>query len=171
MSVLYRQWIRSLAQVTDAEARDYFEKNAVFIRTRFHVLQILHRGNPADVARDGEDARRGTPFEEIAARRFPSLPEGPKAPWDLGELYWHQIPPAWRGVVDRLEPGQISGVIEGPGDRRWIVKLAGKTVDPAIGFEGEKEMIVAFLREQRAQEIEERMLRELKASAVVVYSR
>jgi hypothetical protein len=170
ISALFRRWVHDQAAVTDAEARDYFEKNAALIRTRFHVLQILYKGKFTDIAKDHEDVKGGTPFEVVAARRFPALPDGMKPPWDLGELTWVQIPQAWRGIVDRLEPGQVSDVIQGPNDRFWVVKLAGKTVDPGISFETEKDRIVEQLRERKAGELYERTLAEMKQKAKVVYS-
>jgi PPIC-type PPIASE domain len=171
LSALFRRWVHDQAAVSDAEARDWFEKNAALIRTRFHVLQILYKGKFTDIAKDHEDVKGGTPFEVVAARRFPALPEGMKPPWDLGELTWVQLPQAWRGIVDRLEPGQVSDVIQGPNDRFWVVKLAGKTVDPGISFETEKDRIVEQLRERKAGELYERTLAEMKQKAKVVYSK
>lgn len=168
---LYRRWVHEQAAVTDAEASDWFEKNAAFVRTRFHVLQILYHGKPADIARDHQDVKGGKPFEEVAARRFAGLPQGARPPWDLGELTWYQIPQPWRGIVDRLEPGQVSDVIQGPNGRFWVIKLAGKTADPGIAFAGEKERIVELLREQKASELYDQMLAELKAKAAIVYSK
>ena len=171
ISGLFRNYVRQRAAVTDAEARDYFEKNAAFIQTRFHVLQILRRGNDPEIARDREDVKGGKPFEEVAARRFPGLPQGMKPPWDLGELAWNQIPRPWRGILDRLEPGQVSDVIQGPNERFWIIKLAGKTVDPGITFSSEKDRIVELLREEKANELYDEMLAEMKAKATIVYSK
>jgi PPIC-type PPIASE domain len=166
---LYRRWVHDQATVSEAEARDYFDKNAALIRTRFHVLQILYKGRFTEIAKDHEDVKGGTPFEEVAARRFPVLPAGSRPPWDLGELTWVQLPQAWRGIVDRMEPGQVSDVIQGPNDRFWIVKLAGKTLDPGVAFEGEKDRIVEQLREQRVSQLYDRMLAEMKEKAKVVY--
>ncbi len=171
MGELVRVWVRGQASVTDAEVRAYFDENAAFIRTRWHVLQILHRGTAAEIAGDRDAVKGGTPFEEVAARRFPAQPPGSKPPWDLGELAWVQVPQPWRGVVDRLEPGQVSDVIQGPNERFWIVKLVGKTVDPAITFDTEKERIGALLRERKAAALYEQSLADMKAKATIVYAK
>ncbi len=105
--------------------------------------------------------RAGTPFEKVAAGRFAELPASVKPPWDLGEMAWIQIPPAWRGIVDRLEPGQVSDVIQGEGGGCWILKLRGKRVDPAVTFETEKDRIVESLRQQKAAALQDAMLAEL----------
>ena len=130
MTTLHREYIKSKAVVTDSEAREYFEKNSKRIQTKFHVWQIYYRGEETRIAQDSKDLKSGMPFEKVAARRFPNLPKGMKAPWDLGDLYWFQIPAPWQGVVDRLEPGQVSDIIKGPNDRFWVIKLVDKTVDP-----------------------------------------
>lgn len=172
LAVLYRQYAQQHAAVTDAEARAWFEENAPFVRTRLHVLQILYKGRPAELERDRQDVQRGTPFEEVAWRRFEGLPRTtPRPPFDLGELRWFQLPPSWRGVVDRLEPGQVSGIIKGESDRFWVVKVAGKILDPAVTFETEKERIVELLRQQKAIELHDRMLAQAKAKASITYSK
>lgn len=171
LAVLYRAWVQSHATPTEADARAWFDANADLVRTRLHVLQIMRRGEPAELQRDREELRAGAPFEKVAARRFPGLPASVKAPWDLGEMAWNQIPPAWRGVVDRLEPGQVSDVIQGEGGRAWIVMLQGKRVDPAITFETEKDRIVDALRQQKATELYEATLAEARAKARIVYAK
>jgi parvulin-like peptidyl-prolyl isomerase len=171
LAVLLRSHVRERAAVTEAEARAWFDRNADSVRARLHVLQILRKGDRAEIVRDREDVVAGTPFEEVAARRFPGLPASVRAPWDLGELHWSQLPPAWRGVVDRLEPGQVSEVVEGENDRFWVLKLAGKRIDPGITFETEKDRIVETLRQRKAQELYDGMLAEMKGKARVVYTR
>lgn len=171
LTALYRRYVQEHAAVGDAEAQAYFEKNASFIQTRFHVLQIFYKGKYTEILEDHEDLKGGMPFEEVAARRFPALPASIKAPWDLGELRWHQLPPSWRGIVDRLEPGQISDVIKGENDRFWVVKLVSKTTDPGITLSTEKERIVEALRQQKATELYDSMLAEMKAKASIAYSK
>jgi peptidyl-prolyl cis-trans isomerase C len=171
LAVLYRTWAQGQAAPTDADARAWFDRNADFVRTRFHVLQIMRRGELAELQREREALSAGTPFEKVAARRFPDLPASVKQPWDLGEMAWNQIPPAWRGVVDRLEPGQVSDVVAGDAGRAWILKLQAKRVDPAITFETEKDRIVDALRQQRAAELYDAALADLKAKATIVYAK
>ncbi len=171
LAVLYRAWVQSRATPTEADARAWFDANADLVRTRFHVLQIMRRAEPAELQRDQEELRAGAPFEKVAARRFPDLPASVKAPWDLGEMAWNQLPPAWRGVVDRLQPGQVSDVIQGEAGRSWIVKLVSRRVDPAITFETEKDRIVDALRQQKAAQLYDATLADLKAKARIVYAK
>jgi parvulin-like peptidyl-prolyl isomerase len=169
MGSLYRRHVQAEAAVTDADAQAFFEQNVAFIQTRFHVLQIFHKGG--GIERDQQALQSGVPFEEVAARRFPRLPPGDRAPWDLGELTWSQIPKAWRGVVDRLEPGQVSDVIKGDNERWWVLKLAGKAVDPGITLATERARIGEALRQQKADEVYARLLAERREKASIVYAK
>ncbi|HSM91957.1 MAG TPA: peptidylprolyl isomerase [Anaeromyxobacteraceae bacterium] len=171
MAARFRRHVQERAAVTDAEAREYYEKNATTIGTRFHVLQIFYKGKLAEITRDRQEIAGGAPFEEVASRRFTGLPASGKAPWDLGELRWSQLPPAWRGVVDRMEPGQVSEILKGEGDRLWVIKLVGRTLDPAVSFEGERERIAELLRQQKAADLYASALAEMTGKALVVYAK
>jgi hypothetical protein len=167
----YHRYVQEHAAVTEPEAREYFDRNASLIRTRFHVLQVFQRGQRGEILDAYQAVKGGTPFEEVAWRRFPGMPHEGRAPFDLGELSWHQLPPPWRGVVDRLDPGQVSDVIAGPNERFWVIKLAGKRFDPAITFATEKDRIVEVLRQGKAEELDARTLAQLKEKARIVYAR
>jgi len=169
MSALYREYITNKAVVTDSEAREYFEKNSKRIQTKYHVWQIYYRGEEARIAEDYKDLKSGMSFEKVASRRFPSLPKGMHAPWDLGSLYWFQIPAYWQGSIDRLEPGQISDIIKGPNERFWVIKLVGKTVDPKITFDTEKVKIVEGLRKQKADDLQETMQAQMREKSKIIF--
>lgn len=169
MSTLYRRHLRSKAEMTDAEVQAYFEKNAKKLQTKYHVSQLFYRGNDPRIARDLQDLKSGMPFEKVASRHFPNLPPAMKTPWDLGYLYWSQIPEPWQGIVDRMAPGQVSEVIPGPRDRFWVIRLVKKTVDPQITFATEKGKIVEILGKQKADALYNSSLTEMKKKAKIVY--
>jgi len=170
MSALYLRHLNSKVEVTDSEAKAYFEKNAKKLQTKFHVWQLFYRGNDPRIAKDLQELKSGMAFEKVAVRQYPSnLPKEMKAPWDLGELHWSQIPEPWQAVLDRLAPGQVSEVIPGPKDRFWVIKLVNKTVDPKITFATEKEKIVEILNKQKADVLYNSMLGEMKEKAKIVY--
>jgi parvulin-like peptidyl-prolyl isomerase len=110
-------------------------------------------------------------FEKVAARRFAGLPKEIKAPWDLGEMSWNQMPTSWQGIVDRLEPGQVTDIIKGENDRFWVIKLAGKRVDSKITFATEKERLAEVLRQQKADALYKTLLDEMKEQAKIVYTK
>ena len=164
---VYREYIKNKALVTDSEAKEYFEKNSKRIQTKLHVWQIYYRGDEAKITQDYKELKSGKPFEKVASSRFPNLPKGMKAPWDLGYLYWSQIPASWQASIDRLEPGQVSDIIKGPNERFWVIKLVEKSVDPKITFATEKERIVDVLQKQKADELSETMLTQMKTKSKI----
>jgi len=169
IAILYREYVRNKAAVTDSEAKEYFDKNSKRIQTKYHVWQIYYKGEEARIAEDYKELKSGKPFEKVASRRFPNLPKGMKAPWDLGYLYWFQIPTPWEGIIDRLEPGQTSDIMKGPGERFWVVRLVDKTVDPKITFDTEKGKLVEVLKKQKADELYDAMLGQMRAKSKIVF--
>jgi parvulin-like peptidyl-prolyl isomerase len=169
MSRLYREHIRTKALVTDAEAREYFEKNSKRIQTKVHLGQIYYRGDEARIAEDYKELKSGKSFEKVASKRFPNLPKGMNAPWDLGYLHWSQIPASWQDSIDRLKPGEVSDIIKGPNERFWVIKLIDRTVDPGITFATEKEKIVEILRKQKTDELSETMLSQMRTKSKIVF--
>ena len=169
MGNLFRGYVRNRAEVTDADAQQYFEKNIIRLQTTYHIWQIFLRGEATQIAEAEKDLKGGTPFEKVASKRFPRLPKGMKAPWDLGYLHWNQIPPPWQTVIDRLEPGQVSDVIKGPKERFWIIKLVDKKVDPSITFATEKGKIVEVLGKQKADEFYDTMLTQMRTKSKITF--
>ena len=86
-------------------------------------------------------------------------------------MSWNQMPQSWQGVVDLLEPGQVTDIIKGENDRYWVIKLANKRVDPQITFTTEKERLVEILRQQKADALYNSMLAEMKEKAKIVYQK
>jgi len=169
ISSLYREYIKNKAAVTDTEAKEYFEKNSKRIQAKVHLGQIYYKGEEARIGEDYKELKSGKSFEKVASKRFPNLPKGMKAPWDLGYLHWSQIPPFWQESIDRLKPGQVSEIIKGPNERFWVIKLIDRTVDPNITFATEKENIVEILRRQKADELSETLLGQMKAKSKIVF--
>jgi parvulin-like peptidyl-prolyl isomerase len=167
MTSRLRGWVLQRAPVTEAEAREWFERSGDVLRTRFHVQQIFLRGGAERLVADHAEIAGGAPFEEVAARHHGARSQDGRAPWDLGELGWDQLPPAWRGVVDRLGPGEVSPVIRS-GDRAWVVRLVGRRLDPALGFAAARERIEAQLRQQKVDRAWGELLAEARARATVI---
>lgn len=169
ISPLYREYIKNKAVVTDSEVKEYFEKNSKKIQTKFHLGQIYYRGEEARIAEDYKELKSGKSFEKVASRRFPNLPKGMNAPWDLGYLRWSQIPAFWQDSIDRLKPGQVSDIIKGPNERFWVIKLIDSKVDPNITFATEKENIAEILRRQKTDELSEAMLDQMRKKSKIIF--
>lgn len=171
ISALYREYIRNKSVVTDSEAQGYFEKNSKRIQTKFHVWQIYYRGEETKIAEAYRDLKSGMPFEKVASRRFPKLPKDMKVPWDIGYLHWNQIPTPWQSILDRLEPGQVSDIIQGPNQRFWVIKLVDKMADPNITFATEKAKIVEVLQKQKADELYDAMLTQMRTKSKIIFAK
>ena len=164
-----RREIEKKAEITDEEARKVFDANASRFRTELRISQILQRSEAA-IGKVQEELKQGTPFEEVAAKRVPPTPDGQK-PWDLGYMSWNKMPPAWRGVVFDMKPGEVSGIMRGPNDRFWIVKVVDVRETPDVTFESVKAAIMADQKGAKIDELRERTERELRAKAKIAYSK
>ena len=152
------------AEPTEAEARQYFEANAELIRTGFELQQIFLRDEAA-ITLAQQELATGTPFEDVARRQFPGLPEGVGLPWELGTLSWKQLPEAWRPVLQALQPGQSSSVLRGPGGRFWLIKVLNRRSNPDVSYEEMKPLIFEDLKRSRLEQLTQQSDLELRKSA------
>lgn len=154
--------------VTEDDARRYFDDHAAELQTEVHVWQMLYRERaPLEEAQVALD--RGEAFEAVAAKRFEGMPPQDRDPWDLGYLRWNQIPDAWREVVYDLQPGQVSGIIEGPNKRFWLIRLVDRRVNSEISYEVVAPVLLERLQVDEVARAREEALRELREQAEIVY--
>jgi len=171
MAALYHQReVVAKASVSDEEARAYFEQHAAQIRTEVNVWQILRR-DESQIEQIHKDLAQGLPFEDVAAKHFPTVPPTARKPWELGYLRWEQIPESWRDVVYGLSAGEASGVIRGPNNRFWIIKLVDKRDNPAITYEAVKPRIMKMLTNEKVQRLSDQSNRVLREKAQIVYTK
>lgn len=163
----FNKQILKKAEPTEAEARQYFEANAAMICTEFGLQQIFLR-DEAGITLAQQELAKGTPFEEVARRQFPNLPEGVGLPWELGSLSWKQLPEPWRPVLQTLQPGQSSGVLRGPGGRFWLIKLLDRRTKPGVTFEEVKPLIVEDLKRSHLEQLTQQAEQELRKSARII---
>ena len=157
-------------QISDAQARAYFTANAAQFRTVYSLSQILRR-NEDLIKEDLKELKQGAPFEKVAAKQYPNLPSGVNAPWALGDMRFKQLPAAWKSVVSSLKKGQHSDIIRGPNNRFWIIRLNDKREDKTVTFESAKPMVVEMMREEKAQQSREAIIKDLRNKAKIVYSK
>lgn len=154
-------------QVTEDDARRYFDDHAAEVRAEVNVRQILAR-DEGQIERARQLLEAGKPFEEVARDRYGTLPEGQK-PWDLGWMKWMQIPAPWRAVLPKLKPGDTSDVVRGSGGRFWILQLVDRRVDENLGFDQARGAILEDLKAARMEEARTRIPEELRKAARVEY--
>ncbi|MBI5510874.1 MAG: peptidyl-prolyl cis-trans isomerase [Deltaproteobacteria bacterium] len=157
------------SEVSEAEARRYFEAHAGELRTEVHLLQILQRSEAA-IGRAQAALAAGKSFEEVAAGLSPEKAPPPgREHWDLGYARWQQIPAPWREAVTALKPGETSAVIKGLKDRFWILKLVDRRDNPGVTFESERVTLIDMLRRDRREETQAQLERELRDRARIEY--
>lgn len=154
---------------SEETARAYFEKNKKRISTELHVLQILRR-NEAQATETRNAIQNGKPFEEVAAELLPpNLPPGSK-PWDLGFMSFSKVPDPWREWVYELKPGETSGIIRGPNERFWIVKVVEVRENADVTFEGVREAVFADMARGGQDSARSTLETELRDKAKIEYA-
>ena len=155
-------------EVSEAEARAFYDANVPRIRTEVRVAQILLRDEAA-IARALAEVRGGTAFEEVARRQFASLPPAAGRPWDLGYLRWNLLPAAWRDLAYTLPVGQTSDVLRGPNNRFWIINVVDRRERPELTFEAMRVAITQTLQEERRLAVRTGEREDLRRDARIVY--
>jgi parvulin-like peptidyl-prolyl isomerase len=154
--------------VTEPQARKFFDEHAVQVRTELHLLQILRRTRAAIDAAQAQ-LGSGKSFEEIARAGFDEAPAGKRGHWDLGPVKWIQLPAPIRDAAFALKPGEVSGVLVGPNDRYWIVKLVDRHEDPSLTYEAVKQPLLDSLRQAKVDARRAQVEREIRERAKIVY--
>lgn len=152
---------------SEEDARAWFEANKQRVQTELHVYQILRRSE-AQATEARNAIQGGKSFEEVAESLIPALPDG-KKPWDLGFLSFSKVPEPWREWVYELEAGQTSGIIRGPNQRYWIVKVVEKRTNPDTTFESVREAVVADMGKNGQEAARAAVEAELRKSATIEY--
>ncbi len=156
-------------QVTEADARAWFEANKNRVAAEVHIKQIMAKTRAqADALHAQLEA--GTPFDDVARTLLPGVEIGPKAPWDLGFLRFTQMAPQWLPVVYDVPDGKHSAVIEGPGNRFWILQVLAKRPAASVTFESLSAGIIERLRGERAAERQVALEAKARAEAKIVFT-
>lgn len=163
---LYDREVAVKADVSEDEARRYWEANASRLRTVVHLWQIFVR-DEGEIEAARRDLEAGVPFEEAARRRFPNVPASAGAFWDVGTLRLSQAPEPWRDAVAALEVGATSGVLRGPKGRFWLLKLVDRREDPALTFEAVRPAVVEAVRAAKVEARRAEAERQLRERAKV----
>ena len=168
-SLFDKREIIEKAKVTDEEAQAYFSADETRLRTEIKVWQILRR-DERQIRQDLSELEAGMPFEKVALRQFPNLPEGAGKPWVLGFLRWEQVPAAWLSTVGKLQEGETSGIIRGQKNRFWLIKLIERRINPDLTYADSKTKIVEILTSDKVIQLRKKSNRALRDRARIVYS-
>ena len=159
--LLYREQVERQVQVSEEDVGRYLAQHEDEIRTERHLLQILRR-DAAGIEEARQRLARGESFDAVAAAGIRSPPGGGARPWDLGFLGWSQVPEAWTEALATLEPGGISGVIEGPGSRYWIIQLVQVRRDETTSLAEYRPLVETAIRRERVEARQAELQAELR---------
>lgn len=167
--VFYRQEVNLKVEVTDAEALAYATDNASRLQTEVNIWQILSR-DEKEIQQVLADLNQGESFEAVAAKRFPTLPESLRNPWELDYLNWEQIPEDWWDTLNNLDIGETSGIVHSSSRRFRVIKLVDKRDYADYSFESIKPKIRAILKRDKVKKLRESTIRSLRDNANIIYS-
>ncbi len=155
-----------LPPVTDAEAQKFFEDNRETLASEVRVEQFLTRDLAAAEAAHKE-ILAGKSIGDIARAAHPGLPVTEK-PWELAWQPWQLVPEQWRAPLAKMKPGETSGVISGPKNRYWIIKLLERRPSQTMDFAQARAGIIERLTAERTEATREHMADPLIGAAKIV---
>lgn len=140
----------AMVEVTETEARQYFERNRSLYdqpeRVRLRDITLESREN-AEAIWEALRLRRGSNFPDLA-RHFSVNPATRHRGGDMGVIPISDLHPKLREVIRHMKVGEFSRPIEIDGE--WIiVKLEARFPAERKTFEEVKERVIAQLRQQK----------------------
>lgn len=163
--------------VTEEDARAYYDKNPEFFTTKesVHARHIIVRTDSSDTPEQRAEEREkidkalarvrsGEEFQKVAAEAS----EGPSAKngGDLGYFTRADMVQPFADVAFSLEPGQVSDVVE----TRFgfhIIKVVDHRDAGTAAFEDVKDRLVEALQQRRVGEALENHLKRTRSTAII----
>jgi len=167
MRMVHNQEVLAKVQVSEEEAKKFFDENAAILKTEWHLASLVF----PDMAKAQEAAdqiKQGKKFEDVA-KTMPGPPMNPQSrpAWDLGFMDWIRIPAEWHNALFALKPGEVSPVIQGERTGIRIFKLIEKRENQKADFTVLRGGIMMRLRETRMEDAFKLYKEELRKSATI----
>jgi len=158
----------SLAEVTEAEARRYYEQNRALYeqpeRVRLRDITLESKEN-AEAIWKALQLRKGDNFAELA-RHFSINPITRQRGGDMGVIPLSDLHPKLREIVKHMKVGDFSKPIEINGE--WvIVKLEARFPAERKTFEQVREQVIARLKQQKVWQLKMELPNKLWRKAKV----
>ncbi len=161
---VYNTQVAAKIEITSADARKYFDKNAERIATELHLGVLSFNSKEAAEEALGK-IRGGASFEAVARGVTGNQASAGPEPWDLGFLSWDRIPVDFVEAVYRLQPGEVSGVASSKRTGFQIFKLFTARRNPKADFESVSGLIMNRLRDEKMIAAYESYVENLKKDA------
>jgi len=168
MELLSDKLANSLVEVTEAEAREYYEQNRALYeqpeRVRLRDITLESKEN-AEAIWKALQLRKGDNFAELA-RHFSINPVTRQRGGDMGVVPLSDLHPKLREIVKRMEVGDFSKPIEINGE--WaIVKLEARFPAERKTFEQVRDQVIAQLKQQKVWQLKIEMPNKLLRRAKI----
>ncbi|MBN2564440.1 MAG: peptidylprolyl isomerase [Candidatus Eisenbacteria bacterium] len=160
-----RQFLEDVPDVTEEEARAYFEAHKSDYSIQVRIAHILVRSGP-EAERALEEIRAGTPFETVAAEV--SIDQTAAQGGDLGYMRRGEMLHELEEAAFSLKVGEVGDVI--PSSYGYhIIKVLDR--HPGAGqpsFDSKRAAVMSFLTSQRRRGAFDEWLEELESRTTVV---
>jgi len=163
---VYNTQVAAKIEITNSDAKNYYDKNADQIAAELHLGVILFN-NKEGAEEALEKIRGGAAFESIARGVMGSQVSAGREPWDLGFLSWDQIPADFVEAVYRLKPGEVSNIVSSKRTGYQVFKLLGVRKNPKADFSSMSGLIMNRLRDEKVREAYEQYVDKLKKEAKI----
>ena len=163
---VYNTQVAARVEITHADAKNYYDKNADQITTELHlgVISFNNKEGAEEVLRK---VRGGATFESIARSVMGSQVSAGREPWDLGFLSWDRIPIDFVDAVYRLKPGEVSNIVSSKRTGYQIFKLFAARKNPKADFASTSGLIMNRLGDEKVREAYEQYVEKLKKEAKI----
>jgi len=163
---VYNTQVAAKVEITPADAKNYYDKNADQITTELHLGGISFN-NKEGAGEALEKIRGGATFESIARSVMGSQVSAGREPWDLGFLSWDRIPIDFVDAVYRLKPGEVSGIVSSKRTGYQVFKLLGARKNPKADLTSMLGVIMNRLRDEKIFEAYGQYVEKLKKEAKI----
>jgi len=171
MELILEKLASAMTEVTEAEARSYYEQNKSLFqqpeRVRLREITLESREN-AEAIWEALRLRKGENFADLA-RHFSTNPVTRQRGGDMGTIPIKDLHPKLQSVVRRMKIGEFSKPVEVDGE--WVIlKLEARFPAEQKNFEQVREQVIAQLKRQKVwqlkQELPNKLLRQARVQVL-----
>jgi len=160
-----RDFVDGIPEVTEADAREYFQEHRSDYAIQVRLAHILVRSRP-EAERALAEIASGTPFENVAGSV--SIDQTAAQGGDLGYMRRGEMLHEIEEEAFALKVGEVSGVIESNYGYHLVKVLDRHPGAGQPSFESKQAAVMNFLTSVRRREAFDEWLSELEERATVV---
>lgn len=160
-----RRFVEDIPEVSEADARAYFQEHKSDYAIQVRLAHILVRSRP-EAERALEQVRSGTPFENVAG--VVSIDQTAAQGGDLGYMRRGEMLHELEEAAFELKVGEVSGVLESNYGYHLIKVLDRHPGAGQPSFDSKRAAVMNFLTSRRRRAAFDEWLSELTERATVL---